>query len=629
MDACTIPAQAQPLRRLRFDLDVRDDESVPGAIARAVAGHHLVKVGAVLNEAGHNRYAGATQLADAATLGRIAHVIRCDPESLVRQSGRRLVEPGDRRLQHFVDFDGLVVPRGHLELKRRRIAPGALCASSHHRQEWMLSVLPYSTETLERLVDECPACGAALGWSRSIGIGRCEHCFKPVPPSHLSPLPAELADDYRLFASLVSLRPVGRAGAVEALAPRLHDMTSGALARFAMRLGLDCGEDEEPRGWQTRPGHMSPERLARTACRGIALLRTWPEGIVAWAQERVDLAEDERACRRDLNRRIRRIAWGDSGFGDQRELVHEAFPTFASPRAGADRGGRLYTGREADRILPGFATHATEIRRLSLVASRSDNARGIMGSFLYHSGPIDAAGVCWRDATPLTTIVARLGLPLYAVEQMVDSGLLELHDDPILSIVMRRRQAVASIFDDLLARLRRRARRRTPPSAALPIGQESRRIGGGPKPWSEIFNGLLDGRIPFWLEGEPDADHLFVNRGSLDAFVDRRPLIDPALPSYTAAMSTGDAAELLNVIPSHVVRLASAGVLTRTAGMRAMTVPMGEVERLARRHVSATELARRARTSAEAVNDRLRTAGFTPFHGLWDRTAALEAMPLA
>lgn len=628
MDACAVPAQV-PRRRLRFDLDVRDDESVPGAIARAVAEHHLVRIGAVLKEAGHGRYAGATQLADATTLGRIAHVIRCDPYSLVMASGRRLVEPGDRRLQHFVDFHGLVVPSGHLEMKRRRIAPGALLASPHHRQDWMLSVLPYSTETLELLVDECPACGVALGWTRSVGIGRCEHCLELVPPSPLPPLPAELADDYRLFASLVSLRPAGRASAVEALAPRLRDMTSGALARFAMRLGLDCGEDDERRAWQTRPGNMPPERIARTACRGIELLRTWPDGIVTWAQKRVDLAQDESACRRDLNRRIRRIAWGDSGFEDQRELVHEAFPTFASPRAGAERGERLYTGHEANRILPGFATHATEIRRLGLVASRSDGTRGMMESFLYHSGPIDAAGAFWRDAMPVTTIVARLGLPLYAVEQMIGSGLLDPHDDPILAVVMRRRQAVASVFDDLLGRLKRRARRRAPPSTALPIGWESRRIGGGPKPWSKIFDDLLDGSIPFWLNGEPDADHLLVNRGSLDAFVDQWPSGGPGYPSYTATMSTGDAAELLNVIPSHVVRLASAGVLTRTAGLRAMTIPMDEVERVARQHVSAAELARRARTSAEAVNERLRIAGFIPFYGLWDRTAALGALPLA
>ncbi|GAA3262550.1 hypothetical protein [Sphingomonas yabuuchiae] len=303
--------------------------------------------------------------------------------------------------------------------------------------------------------------------------------------------------------------------------------------------------------------------------------------------------------------------------------------TFASPRAGARRGGRLYTGHEANRILPGFATHATEIRRLGLVASRSDGARGIMGSLLYHSGPIDAAGACWRDATPVTTIVARLRLPLYAVEQMIDSGLLELLEDPILAVVMRRRQAIASVFDDLLRRLRRQARRRAPPSTALPIGWESRRIGGGPKPWSKIFDDLLDGSIPFWIDGEPDADHLFVNPGSLDAFIDHRPSVGPEQPSYTAAISTGDAAEMLNVIPRHVVRLASAGVLTRTAGLRAMTIPMDEVERVARRHVSAAELARRARTSAEAVNERLRIAGFIPFHGLWDRTAALGALPLA
>lgn len=52
------------------------------------------------------------------------------------------------------------------------------------------------------------------------------------------------------------------------------------------------------------------------------------------------------------------------------------------------------------------------------------------------------------------------------------------------------------------------------------------------------------------------------------------------------------------------------------------------VERLAAKLVSAAELARRARTSAEQVNDRLRAAGFVDFHGFWRRREVLDLLPL-
>ncbi|SEJ06403.1 hypothetical protein SAMN05428950_1011009 [Sphingomonas sp. OV641] len=617
------------LRRLRFDLDVLSDESVPGAIARGVAENHLVKLNVVLKEIGIGRYAGASQLADTATLDRLATVLRCDPERLRAQAGRRLVEPGDRRLQHFLDFDGLVVPRGHLELARRRISPLSLARSPHHRQSWLMSVLPFCPESLECLIDSCSHCGKTLGWVQSVGIGRCENCLRPIEPNPIPPLSDDLAEDYRIFAGLLSLIPEERDAARSIMPDRLKDLSPGALARLAMRCGLDCDDGEEKRAWQTRAGRMRPERLALTAVRGVALLRSWPNGILNWATQRVAAASDEKGCRADMARRIRRIAWGDSRFDDQRDLVQEAFPGFAPPRVGLAGGGRVYTGRQANRVLPGFRTQAETIRRLRIVPTRAVASHGIMLEHAYSAVPIDAAAARWADSVPISTIASRLRLPLYAVEQLIETDLLARHDDEILAIILRRPQAVASTFEAFVRRLTERASRKRMPSTALPIGQESRRIGGRPKPWSEIYAALLDDRIPFWLDGDVDTDRLLVARGSLDRFiVASEPKVFGSNTPFATQMSTGDAAELLNVRPAVVAELSSAGVITRTKGLRAMMTPRIGVERLAAKLVSAAELARRARTSAEQVNDRLRAAGFVDFHGFWRRREVLDLLPL-
>lgn len=614
------------LRRLRFDLDVLPDESVPGAIARGVAGHHLVRLGYVLKEAGAGRRAGLTQLGDPADLKRLAQVIRCDAHLLTAQAGRRLLEPGDRRLQHFIDFDGLVVPRSHLDLQRRRISPLSLLASPHHRQAWLMTVLPFCPVTLERLVDTCPNCGSTLGWATTFGIERCEECLKIIPPSAEPQLAEDLVESYRLFANLLSLQAPERIEAVSTMPRRLRQLAPGELARLAMRCGLDCDDGSEKRVWQTRAGRMEPKRLVETAVRGLTLLRSWPHGISAWAADHVAQAADEAACRRDLKRRIGRIAWGDSGFSDQRSLLAEVFPELEPPSRPGPLGADVtYTGREVDRMLPGFREHAAEIRRRKLVRYRPSSNRGDFTTYLYAMPEIDAAAAQWNDSISISSIMDQLQLPLYAIEQFFEAGLLSRSDDPLLAVILRRPMAIASDFDVFLKRLLRSRSRRSRPTDSLPIGHESRRIGGDAKPWSDIYEALLSNDVAFWPVDGVGTEHLHVARGSLDTFIGAQ----PRQATITAPdMSTTDAAELLNIIPRDVRRLRTAGVLSQEIGTRALKSPRMEVEDLAARYVSAAELARRARTSAEHVNNQLRELGFESFHGLWLRREVLHVLPL-
>ncbi len=616
----------QKIRRLRFDLDVQPDESVPGAIARGVATHHLVRTGHVLKEAAAGRRLGLTQLGDPSQLTRLAQVIRCDADRLTAQAGRRLLEPGDRRLQHFIDFDGLVLPRAHLELQRRRISPLSLLASPHHRQAWLMNVLPFCPVSLERLVDTCPNCDATLGWNATYGIDRCEACLKIIPPSAEQRLAEDLIVEYRLFADLISLRPATRTEAVAGMPPRLHRLAAGEIARLAMRCGLDCDDGVEKRSWQTRAGRMAAERLAETAAYGIAILRSWPHGISSWALDRVAHASDEVACRRDLRQRIRRIAWGDSGFGDQTDLLAEVFPELRPPsKPGPLSMEVTYTGREVDRMLPGFREYAGKIRDLGLVPNRPGKKAGDLTTYLYSAPEIDAAASQWRNSISISSIMDQLQLPLYAIEQFFEACLLNRCDDPLLAVMLRRPMAIASSFDAFLKRLIRSKSQQSRPTDSLPIGHESRRIGGTGKPWSDIYEALFAKHIAFWPVDGISTEHLHVARGSLDAFIGATPRqVQIAAPD----MSTTDAAELLNIIPGDVRRLRVAGVLSQEMGTRALKSPRVDVEALAVEYVSAAEIARRSRTSAEHVNNQLRALGFTSFHGLWTRSEVLGVLPL-
>ena len=618
-------ASCSNLRQLRFDLDVEADESVPGIIARGIAGHHLFKSSIVLKELGLRRDAGLMQLADPALLTQLAYVIRCAPEHLTTQAGRRLIEPGDHRLQHFIDFNGLVLPRSHLELRSRRISPIALLNSTHHRQAWLMAVLPYCPETLERLVNTCPLCGFTLGWVNAAGIGRCENCLKIIPPNPLPSLTDNLAENYRLFADLLSLQPSKRASAVAIMPKRLRKLTPGELARLAMRCGLDCAKRESKRAWQTRVGSLPPDRIAQTVAHGISLLRSWPNGIAAWAEDQLAQASDQKACRRDLKRRISRIAWGDSKFSDQRSLLGEIFPNLEAASNCSTVDSAFYTGREANRHLPGFRDHAAKVRRLGIVPHQPASDTGNIVTYLYSASVIDAAASRAADATSITSIMAELKLPLYAIEQFLEADLLARHDDPLLSIIFQRPLAVASSYHCFVRRLKDCGSTQTRPTSALPIRHECHRIGGKAKPWSEIYAALISRQIAFWPDGGIGTNRLLVARGSLDDFLASNPrVIGTASPD----MPTRDAAELLNLIPGDVLKLRSANLLSYTKGPRAMMIPRMEVERMAAEYVSASELSRRARTTAEYVNNQLRALGFESFHGLWKRSEVLEALPL-
>lgn len=243
---------------------------------------------------------------------------------------------------------------------------------------------------------------------------------------------------------------------------------------------------------------------------------------------------------------------------------------------------------------------------------------------LYSAPEIDAATKQWNDSMSISSILDELQLPLYAIEQFFEAGLLARCDDPILAIMLRRPMALASTYDTFLKRLMRSRSRRTRPTDTLPISQESRRIGGHAKPWSDIYEALISKHIPFWPDGGVSTEHLCVRRGGLDAFID----VAPRRTGTSAPdMSTHDVAELLNIIPGDVRKLRIANILPHAMGTRALTTPRADVERLAAQWVSAAEMARRARIPAFHVNDQLRASGFQRHHGLWCRAEVLAALP--
>lgn len=400
--------------------------------------------------------------------------------------------------------------------------------------------------------------------------------------------------------------------------------------RLAIKWGLEAADEDTSfvAAWQTRATRLPPERLAAVVVGGVRLLRSWPEGLRDWALTQGDPNGTARTT--SLRRRARRMAIGDGGYSARFDVVQEALPpdTLLDAHAFPD-GRRTYSSREVRLRLPQVGAHIMAIRATGLIPFTVHRHRGER-TYRYCADSVDAVAARAADAVSIGSAQRSLGLPVYALEQFFDAGLLQRLNDPTLRILLRRPMTVASALERLQVRLAAAASKRRMPMDALPIGQESRRIGGGPKPWDEIYAAMLAGEVPFWIDGGPHVDHVMVELGSLDRFMGL-PLSKCAktASSCAAEIDTNDAAEMLNVIPATIRRLRVEGILSDRTGPRARLSQRDEVEALAREYISAAELARLARTSAVRVNVALTDAKVDRLvEGVWSRAEALEAMSI-
>ena len=616
----------KPPRRLRFELELASGESVPGAIARATHGHHLERLGAVLREAGlPSKYPGATQLLDPGSLGSLAGVIRCDPAALAGRAGRRLGKGEQHLARHYVAFGELVLPRFFLDLQVRRVAPQTLAAAPHHRDDWLITVLPYCPTSLERLVSRCRTCGGTLGWRRTSGIGRCETCDTQLPPSDEPMLAAADAADYRVFAGLASLSGGGRDEAYAALPERMRALQPGDLVRLAIKWGLEVANEDQNviSAWQTRATKLPAERLAAVVVSGVRLLRSWPESVRGIPSEAPSPGASTIAS---LRRRLRRMAEGDGGYAARFDLVQDALSQEAIRDAGAFTDGRrTYSGREVRRLLPSTAEHMKDLRTAGLVPYAGPK-KGAEVAYRYCADAIDTLVALAGDAVSFGVARERLGLPVYALEQLHCAGLLAQIEDPAIDILLRRRMTSASALDRLEADLMYAASSLAPPAQVLPISRESRRIGGRQKPWSAMYLAMLQGDLPFWVSDRPHVQCLLIRPGSLDEYVHTRfDCSDHAGVRFSQHMDTRDAAEILNVAPATILRLAGATILKSEMGPRSRRLLRSEVEDLARCYVSTGELARSAKTSASAIEAKLRKfEQRDPVSKMWRRDVERE-----
>lgn len=538
-------------QRLRFDMEMDPEESIPGVIARGVREHVLIWTRPVLEAAGVDlRHLGYSQLATRKELERLAFVARCNAEALSANAGERIFE-GSSDSSMELRFGPHTTPRIHFELTRRRISPLTLRKHGFHRLDWMNLLLSYCPESGEMLVHECQSCKSKLGWHYTWGIGICEFCETEVAPSIERHLPSNMLDDYRLFAKLSSPSPRKVASGFASLPPSLQTARRETLVRLATMIGGLAQEGHVVTTSRRAILNLPADVRASVIVTGTAFLRSWPQSFQAWVAERSEKLIGDRSQLSAFRSRLRRLVQAKLESDELTGLVIESFPDLREHPVHAFSKGRHYLYISTQKRLHLDTPHMEALRQWMGDSYRLSPTTEQFQKGQFDADVIDSLVPIFEGALPLNACSWRLKIPHYAIEQCCRPGLLTRQSHPAFLAVRGAQFIKSASLDTLTAQLLEAQSQTSRPSSAVSLAVAVKRIGGRLKPWGSILQALANGDIEFWVAGEkPTSKTIRLHASDLarfDQVADDPTSHGGSLPTN---LSQADAAEILNLKPA-------------------------------------------------------------------------------
>ena len=599
--------------RVRFAIDVQQDESLQSILARSAREHCIFQMRPVLGAAGFRAVRpGRIHLLPPDDLRNLAEVLRQDPDVLVRRSATAY--------EKSYSFGDMTVPHGIIELERRRIGPRSLSVDPHHRFSWSNLLLPFCPATLEELVDTCSTCGQPLGWAVSLGIGTCEGCGELVHPSNSDDLDPELVAGYRVMANLMSFDREVRRSELSKHAPQLHGLDFGTVALTCLMLNK-IFRDRRHWGRDLRPVLASaPQERAEFVAQAGRLLENWPENIMEAFTEAIDFAKSDHKTFSRLWNNLKALA-SDSKCksNDSAQFIVRSIPDLdCRVRSRKSIKEKHYSMTEA------FLALGVQYKKLlSLVdADLIDFVElpaGKRRNIAVNAAQIDRLAEDIRRSIRLRSLAQKLKLPVYAIEQVAAAGIVEPIADDAVKHLFGEIRVSQSTAQDLLDNLSKARSLDRLPSDARSLLATARVYGGGLKPWAAVIHALISNEIKFWIKDRVNSYHIFVRPLDILWTMNRKHVGgDQVIPRETK-MSRFDASDVLNI---PVLTLDRSDVLRALEsdgrpGRDFASVAM--VKNLASRVISLPEIALRSDDNHNRILKDGRLAGIDRILFGWDR----------
>lgn len=487
-----------------------------------------------------------------------------------------------------------------IEMRYRRISPSSLQHSDHHRQSWLLRLLPYCPESFEELTDNCPGCHGKLRWSAAQPVGRCdrEDCVhaKGSIPATGNELPIRMREAYAFFSALLSADEEEATAARSRFHPDLRDIENPTLIDLVFLLAdIDRPQGRRANTSTIRDSHAVD--IAERATKGTEALLEWPSCLEQLAARAINNRKSER----HLWSRLKSAANNHPNL-EVRDLVISGAPVIAE-------GLREAVAPDSPPVML-----QTELVRLTGI-SAEQGAFLSKGDFLRSPAMVGDAGsskldralcedfIQQREASERNeTVATRLLLPTYAIMQMGRSARLDRPSNPGLNALEPQTRIMTASVERLVAELAS-LDVSDGTEELLSIGAASRIIGGGLKPWDEIIGAILDGHLPcLRAKGDPapTTRSLVIRRKDLGmlAKMTRKPRSDFNVPLIA---SQQDAMEILNATFSQMTRLRSNRMLNFEQAYKKLACPMAEVLALAETRIFSAELSLRTGIAPNAL----------------------------
>lgn len=531
---------------------------------------------------------------------------------LARVLGADLSEVSTRMLPPspypgFVVLGGVAVRRIALVTDKRRFSPKSLSASAHHRQAWMLRIMPFCVESWEYLKDDCSVCGVVQGWLHARNMRRCDRCGSDLTEQQAETVSPELRTDLALLHSLVA---DGGAleGAREHISPALAPLGPGALLDLACTIaGLI--DPEVPHWLGARVNMDHHRRIAAALAQAWKLMEGYPTSVFdgLWNTGR----DEEGRRKQRFTRRLSAALRGD-----------DRLSSLPETRVALEQLGDLISGSGADtrNVLVKPAARLLRITEAEVARARDSGDMIVRygmsnGRVLYglDEDEVQHLAEVRRNILSPFAVGRRLSLPAYAVHQFVEQESLGSERHPWIVRFHGIPQITEATFASFVHRIRSGASPQQSIRMPVSLARLMRGYGGGPKPWGEVVRLLLLGQIPYHIsKNGTDFRDIMV---SVD---DARRLwsIPPANPDGTYIQF--DALDILNhpLKKGSDLQPFSAGGTSNSS----WTVNGGHVSRIAADRMSFAELV--VRTGLQVATARkvmLLRGADEPTRFGWDR----------
>lgn len=602
------------LKPLRWPGSAHKGESLLGLITRRGSEHFLGSNRLILRACGidvHHQ-GSALSRATASNIEELARILRIDIEKVEQMA---CPVTGSDHSGDIVVWGGRTMRLRDIETRYRRISPVSLEQSEHHRQSWLLRLLPYCPESFEQLIDTCPSCNSPLRWSLAKPIAwcdqtGCENGGRPIPPS-TEFLREDMRREYTLFADLFSADTSTASAAHASLHPDLQNIDNPTLADLIFFMS----DIDRPQGCKA---NMSISRstnaadLAARIIKGTEAVSRWPEPLEQITRRALYNKKSQyylwsrlkQALTHHPNQELKTVlVQGVPALGDCRRT---AAPPNSSPiMLQTELVQRTWISAEQGA----FLSRGDYLRR--------DGREGDAGLSKFDRELGEEFIAQWKASTRNAAVANRLKLPIYAIAQLGKAGTLQPTTNRGLNALEPEGFTMTTSLNALIDKLNALPLADPGKENLISIAAASKVIGGGLKPWATIIQLIIDGTLKCYrteTDKNPTTRTLVMQRRDLPV------LASLPIASYDDGVicpstSKEDVKRILNATSSQIDDLGAKELLRFERKGRKLACQMSEALALANERAFGAEITMRTGIISQKLEKWLSEKGISKLPG--------------